>query len=277
MSSLIVGVGWRSAFLVLAAICMVVALPITAYSFRTKPSEIGLKPLGENPGDPSVSTVGDKDEHTRPRSVSVGLASRRARRWLLVVAFLFMGLVNGATLPNQVTNMTSVTVNGAKIVTGGHDPMWAGTVLSVYMVTVVIAKISLGAIYDRFGLRFGNILGSVACIVACVALCFPTTDLGPILAAVSFGIGTCMGTITPTIAASKQFGMADLGKVTCTITSLEMVGGTVGAIVSGVLFDATGSFASTWIVCLACSVVMLVFLLASEPIAAKLRSSVAGE
>ena len=70
--------------------------------------------------------------------------------------------------------------------------------------------------------------------------------------------------------------MADLGKVTGTITSLEMVGGTVGAIVSGVLFDATGSFASTWIVCLVCSVVMLVFLLASEPIAAKLRASVAG-
>jgi len=56
-----------------------------------------------------------------------------------------------------------------------------------------------------------------------------------------------------------------------------MVGGTMGAIVSGVLFDATGSFASTWIVCLMCSVVMLVFLLASEPIAAKLRASVAGE
>ena len=229
VSSLIVSVGWRSAFLVLAAVCIVAALPITAYSFRTKPSEIGLKPLGENPGDPSVSTAGDKDEHTAPE-VNVGWSriKKSPAFWLLVVAFLFMGLVNGA-------------------------------------------------IYDRFGLRFGNVLGSVACIVACVALCFPTTDLGPIVAAVSFGIGTCMGTITPTIAASKQFGMADLGKVTGTITSLEMVGGTVGAIVSGVLFDATGSFASTWIVCLACSVVMLVFLLASEPIAAKLRASVAGE
>lgn len=229
VSSLIVSVGWRSTFLVLAAVCIVAALPITAYSFRTKPSEIGLKPLGENPGDPSVSTAGDKDEHT---ALEVNVGWSRIKKspafWLLVVAFLFMGLVNGA-------------------------------------------------IYDRFGLRFGNVLGSVACIVACVALCFPTTDLGPIVAAVSFGIGTCMGTITPTIAASKQFGMADLGKVTGTITSLEMVGGTVGAIVSGVLFDATGSFASTWIVCLACSVVMLVFLLASEPIAAKLRASVAGE
>lgn len=229
VSSLIVSVGWRSTFLVLAAVCIVAALPITAYSFRTKPSEIGLKPLGENPGDPSVSTAGDKDEHTAPE-VNVGWSriKKSPAFWLLVVAFLFMGLVNGA-------------------------------------------------IYDRFGLRFGNILGSVACIVACVALCFPTTDLGPIVAAVSFGIGTCMGTITPTIAASKQFGMADLGKVTGTITSLEMVGGTVGAIVSGVLFDAMGSFASTWIVCLACSVVMFVFLLASEPIAAKLRASVAGE
>lgn len=229
VSSLIVSVGWRSTFLVLAAVCIVAALPITAYSFRTKPSEIGLKPLGENPGDPSVSTAGDKDEHTAPE-VNVGWSriKKSPAFWLLVVAFLFMGLVNGA-------------------------------------------------IYDRFGLRFGNVLGSVACIVACVALCFPTTDLGPIVAAVSFGIGTCMGTITPTIAASKQFGMADLGKVTGTITSLEMVGGTVGAIVSGVLFDATGSFASTWIVCLACSVVVLVFLLASEPIAAKLRASVAGE
>lgn len=229
VSSLIVSVGWRSTFLVLAAVCIVAALPITAYSFRTKPSEIGLKPLGENPGDPSVSTAGDKDEHTAPE-VNVGWSriKKSPAFWLLVVAFLFMGLVNGA-------------------------------------------------IYDRFGLRFGNVLGSVACIVACVALCFPTTDLGPIVAAVSFGIGTCMGTITPTIAASKQFGMADLGKVTGTITSPEMVGGTVGAIVSGALFDATGSFASAWIVCLACSVVMLVFLLASEPIAAKLRASVAGE
>ena len=229
VSSLIVSVGWRSTFLVLAAVCIVAALPITAYSFRTKPSEIGLKPLGENPGDPSVSTAGDKDEHTAPE-VNVGWSriKKSPAFWLLVVAFLFMGLVNGA-------------------------------------------------IYDRFGLRFGNVLGSVACIVACVALRFPTTDLGPIVAAVSFGIGTCMGTITPTIAASKQFGMADLGKVTGSITSLEMVGGTVGAIVSGVLFDAMGSFASTWIVCLACSVAMLVFLLASEPIAAKLRASVAGE
>ena len=274
VSSLIVSFGWRPAFLVLAAICMVFALPITAYSFRTSPREIGLRPLGENEGDVADSATGSKTAEPQV-SVRWALIKKHPSFWLLVIAFLLMGLVNGAILPNQVTNMTSVTVNGTKIVTGGHDPIWAGTVLSAYMVTVVIAKISLGAIYDRFGLRAGNILGSVACIIACAALCFPQTDIGPVVAAISFGIGTCMGTITPTIAASKQFGMADLGKVTGTITSLEMVGGTVGAIISGVLFDVSHSFASTWIVCLVCSAAMVAFLLISEPSAAKLRAEAA--
>ena len=276
VSGLIVGMGWRTAFLVLAVVCLVVALPITAYSFRTSPREIGLEPLGE--GEEAAASDKKGTAAGEPQ-VSVGWAriKKSSSFWLLVIAFLLMGLVNGAILPNQVTNMTSVTVSGTQIVTGGHDPIWAGSVLSAYMVTVVIAKISLGAIYDRFGLRMGNILGSVACIVACVALCFPATDMGPIIAAISFGIGTCMGTVTPTIAASKEFGMADLGKVTGTITSLEMVGGTVGSILSGVLFDASGSFVSTWIVCLVCSVVMIVFLLASEPGAAALRRRVLEE
>lgn len=276
VSGLIVGMGWRTAFLVLAIVCLVVALPITAYSFRTSPREIGLAPLGEGEEDsPKESKAGTSKTNSEPQ-VSVGWSriKKSSSFWLLVIAFLLMGLVNGAILPNQVTNMTSVTVSGTQIVTGGHDPIWAGSVLSAYMVTVVIAKISLGAIYDRFGLRMGNILGSVACIIACVALCFPATDLGPIIAAISFGIGTCMGTVTPTIAASKQFGMRDLGKVTGTITSLEMVGGTVGSILSGVLFDASGSFVSTWIVCLVCSVLMVVFLLISEPQAAALRREV---
>ncbi len=146
------------------------ALPITAYSSAPSLPRSALSRRRE-PGRSVRLDGGDKDEPTAPE-VSVGWFRVKKSRafWLLVVAFLFMRLVNRAVLANQVTNMTSVTVNGAKIVTGGHDPLWAGTVLSAYMVTIVIAKISLGAIYDRFGLRFGNILGSVACIITCVAL-----------------------------------------------------------------------------------------------------------
>lgn len=81
VSSLIVSVGWRSAFLVLAAICMMAALPITAYSFRTKPSEIGLKPLGENPAIRPSRRPATRTSTRRPRLTLAGLASRRARRF----------------------------------------------------------------------------------------------------------------------------------------------------------------------------------------------------
>ena len=50
VSSLIVSVGWRSAFLVLAAVCMVAALPITLTPSAPSLPSIGLKPLGGEPG-----------------------------------------------------------------------------------------------------------------------------------------------------------------------------------------------------------------------------------
>ena len=56
-----------------------------------------------------------------------------------------------------------------------------------------MAKVSLGAIYDRFGLKVGTTLGTIASTAAAVFLCFAATDWGPILACVFFAFATCMG------------------------------------------------------------------------------------
>lgn len=271
VSSLIVSYGWRPAFLMLALICFVASFPITAFAFHTRPQDIGLEPYGA--GDAAAEAAADASKNpAEPEGLGWAKVSKSASFWLLVISFIVMGVVNLAVLGNQVTNMTSVTVNGEEIVTGGHSLTWAGSVMSVYMVTVVIAKISLGAIYDKFGLRIGNVLGSIACIVACAALCFPATDWGPYVAGISFGIGTCMGTVAPTVAASKLYGMRDLGKISGWITSLEMAGGVVGSYLSGVIFDMAHSFIPMWIICGVCSAVMLVGLLAAEASAAKLQA-----
>lgn len=263
VSSAIVTYGWRVALLILAAICFVASFPVTAFAFHTHPSELGLEPYGEGETAAEAQSPEAKTD-TDFAGRGWEFVRRHSSFWLLAGAFLLMGVVNVAVLGNQVTNMTSVTMNGEKIITGGHDLTWAGTVMSVNLVTVVIAKISLGAIYDRFGLRFGNVLGSVACIVASVALCFPATNVGPYVAAVAFGIGTCMGTVAPTVAASKLYGMRDLGKVSGMITSIEMAGGVAGALLSGLMFDTARSFVPVWIMCGICSAVMLVGLLAAE-------------
>lgn len=267
-SAMIEASGWRDAFLLLAVVCLAASLPLVIFTFRTRPSDIGLAPYG----------VGQVEQRKQDRSpdapvtVSVGwkVLRKNAGFWMLVVGFVMMGVVNGAVITNSIANMTSVTLDGVEVVTGGHSTMWAGSVWSFYLALVIVMKVLLGAIYDRFGLKAGTILGTLTSMAAGVALCFPATDVGPILAVVFFSFATCMGTVAPPIMVSKEYGKKDLGTVTGIVTAFEMFGAAVGSVASGLMFDAWLSFAPVWIMTIVASAIMGVTLLASVPAARKL-------
>lgn len=267
-SAMIVNSGWRSAFLLLAVICLVASLPLVIIAFRNHPSDKGLEPYGAGESD---KVAADKSPDA-PVTVSIGwkVLRKNAGFWMLIIGFVAMGVVNGAIITNSISNMTAVVVDGTEIVSGGHSTIWAGNVWSFYLAVVIVAKISLGAIYDRWGMKTGTILGTIACLVASIALCFPATVWGPIAAALFFGFGTCMGTVSPPVMAVKEYGQKDLGTVTGIITAFEMLGAAAGAVISGVIFDSYLSFAPAWIMCMVASVVMGITLLLSIPAARKL-------
>lgn len=264
-SAMIVGYGWRTAFQLLAVICVVAGLPLVVVAFRNRPIDKGLEPYGAGRVEQQKS---DRSPDT-PVTVSMGwkVLRRSAAFWMMIVGFVMMGIDNGAIITNSIANMTSMTLHGTEVVTGGHSTIWAGNVWALYLAIVIVAKISLGAIYDRWGMRTGTILGAAASFAAAIALCFPTTDWGPILAVVFFGFGTCMGTVAPPMMTVKEFGKKDLGTVTGIVTAFEMLGAAIGAVVSGVLFDAYLTFTPAWIMVMIATAVMAVALLASIPAA----------
>jgi MFS family permease len=265
-STMIVNYGWRSAFLLLAAICLIAALPISIVAFRNRPSDKGLLPYGSGQTETRVKQDRSPDA---PVTIAIGWKTLRTSSgfWLLILGFIMMGIINGAIITNSVSNMTSVTLDGEVIVTGGHDTIWAGYVWSLYLGIVIVAKIALGAIYDHLGLRAGTIIGSVACVIASIALCFPASNWAPLVAAVAFGFGTCMGTVSPPVMSVKEYGKKDIGLITGIVTAFELFGAAVGAVVSGVFFDAFHSFVPAWLMALAASVVMGITLLGSIPAA----------
>ncbi|MEG1560927.1 MAG: MFS transporter [Raoultibacter sp.] len=267
-SAMIANSGWRSAFLLLAVVCCVCALPIAVIMFRSRPSDKGLVPYGAG----QVEQAKADRSPDKPVGVSIGwkVLSKNGGFWLLVVGFVMMGIVNGAIITNSISNMTSVTLNGVEVVTGGHTTLWAGSVWSFYLAVVIFAKISLGAIYDRWGMLVGTVLGTITSVAAGIALCFPATDAGPILACLFFGFATCMGTVAPPIMVVKEYGKKDLGTVTGIVTAFEMLGAAIGAVVSGVMFDAYLSFFPVWIMVIVASLLMGVALLASIPAARRL-------
>ena len=270
-SQIIVNWGWRTAFLVLAVIAAVAALPIALVAFRNRPADKGLMPYGS---DPRIPVKPDKSTDS-PVTVAVGWKVLRTNSgfWILILGFVAMGIINGAVITNAVTNMTDVSLSdGTQVVLGGHDKIWAGYVWALYLGVVIVGKVILGLVYDRFGLRAGTVLGTVACFLAAIALCFPATDIAPIIAAVTFGFGTCMGTVSPPVMVVKQYGKKDLGLVTGIVTAFELFGAAVGAVLSGLLFDAFLTFVPAWIMVLAAAIVMGFTLMASIPAAASLAA-----
>ena len=262
VSNIIASAGWRPAMMVLGVICLVASLPIPLIFFRNKPSDKGLVPYGAHLSEEEIKAAENKKKKYQEAdpmvNVSVGwkVLRKNVSFWLLAIGFFLMGAINAEIVVNNVSNMTSVTVDGVEVVTGGHSVVWAGYVMSLQMIVVLFAKIIMGSIFDRFGMVKASWLGALMCALASIALCFPTTDIGPILAAIFFGFGTCLATIGPSIMVTKQFGRRDAGKLTGIIVAVQSFGGIVGAIVSGQTFDAFGSFIPAWIIALVLSVIM---------------------
>ncbi|MFR4803375.1 MAG: MFS transporter [Eggerthellaceae bacterium] len=123
------------------AMCVVLTLPIVLpFSHRSRPTRARTRG-----GADCVKSRPTPPKRPRPRNIcwkeSAGSSRRSAPFWVMVLGFVAMGLVNGCILTNQVSNMTSITVNGTEIVTAGI-PEWASVVLSANLVTVVFASLS---------------------------------------------------------------------------------------------------------------------------------------
>lgn len=258
ITTLIENIGWRGAYVTMAVVCLVLTLPIAVIFFRRRPADIGLEPYG---GADYVELKKGR-EVKKPVVDEEVLAQTGWRElrtnipfWLLVLGFIVMGFINGAVITNQVSNMTSITLTSGEVITGGHPAEWASAVLSVYLLTVVVGKVITGVLFDYFGLNVPVILSSIACMIASVGLCFPQTDWGPYLAAVTFGFGTCLGTVAPAIIISRAFGKLDLGLVNGVVVGASLFGYAIGTALSGSVFDAFHTFQPIWIACFITSII----------------------
>ncbi len=270
-SALIQGPGWRMALVVMGIVCLTCSLPLTIAVFANHPSDVGLEMFGAGALEEEIpQTVPD---NTSDVDLGWQVVRKSPAFWLLIIGFVMMGVCNGAIIVNNNTVFTGVQLGDTYVTLGGHDATWAANVLAFMMFVVIIGKVSLGAVYDKLGLNAGTLLGAITTMLALVCLFFPQTDWGPILQAVFFGFGTCLGTVAPPIMAVKEYGQKDIGMITGVITAFEMFGVAIGAVVSGVMFDATLSFNSTWVFCLVCTVIMLIALNASVPLSRKLVDS----
>lgn len=231
--------GWRTAYLVLAAVVLVGVAPVEALVLRGRPEDIGLLKDGRDPAERKVqstsvsSRVVDKD--WAARSWTIGSAVRTRRFWLL---FVMLGTGNIAAQMLMVHQV-------AYLVDTGYDRLFAASVMGLVGLISVGGKFGWGWASDRLGREVTWTLG-FSCLIVGIGLLAVTraAQAGFVvyLYALMFSLGYAVAPPLGPAAASDVFSGRKFGSIYGILGVGNGLGSAGGAWSAGFIFDLTGSY-----------------------------------
>jgi len=218
--------GWRNSYLLIAGIFLVVGLPISRL-MRLNPSEKGLLPDG-------VKEMAEEEHNSSPSTVDF-----TPKQAIKTKAFLLLFAMN-AFLTFAV-QMVMVHLK-AYAVGSGIEEMVAATALGVVGGSSILGRIAMGTASDKIGRGMSFF---IACLLMAVMMLWLMRARQPwhfYLFSVIFGIG--YGSWVPLFPAiiADWFGSKSHGTILGVLMLAPGIGGALGSLSGGFVFDATGSY-----------------------------------
>lgn len=236
--------GWRAAFAVYAAGCLLLAVPAVFLLIRDGPEPLGLAPDGRAAPAPAQSAAAAD-------GLSVAAALRTVTFWAitLTTAFLFSAVY-------------AISEHWVLFTTGqGMSVETAAWLLSFYYLMGVVGRFVWGPLFDRYPKkRVGlAIVSGMAAMVAVLAFGHELSYV-PHLYALVFGF--CYGGflfLFPLLLA-EYFGLRELGKIIGASATVSAVLASLSPTLTGLLFDLTKSYQAAFAFITALAVVGVLLL-----------------
>lgn len=260
VQSLIGRAGWRTACVALGLLVLGLLAPLNLL-LRRRPQDLGLEPDGDRtpPGAPSPAQAANVvDAAWAAVDWTAGRAMRTARFWWMTLGF-FSGLYAWYAVQVHQTKY---------LVEVGFSPTYAAWALGWVSLVAVPGQIALGHLSDRIGREWVWTVGSAGFVICYLALILlrhaPSSPLLALMVVaqglLGYGLTSVIGAIPAEVFQGRHYG---------TIFGMLMVasigGGAAGPWVTGVLHDATGSYAAAFWIALACSTVSAVAIWLAAP------------
>jgi MFS family permease len=216
---LLLNVGWRQTLIILGlgALCLGM---VAAFSMA--------RPPGSGQDGTPVPQSGQ----------SFGQAQRSRAFWsLCAIQFLFFS--------SLLTVPTHLAVHGTDL---GMTTQTAAILLSVLGAASIAGRLTVGAIADRIGSKrallvcFTVLLGSLLGFI----IVHDHTHLFVVVAFYGFSHGGLFTVVSPLVA--EYFGMKSHGAIFGTILFCGTVGGAIGPILAGRIFDVQGSYQLAFVI-----------------------------
>uniref|UniRef100_UPI00333F30BF MFS transporter n=1 Tax=Castellaniella defragrans TaxID=75697 RepID=UPI00333F30BF len=224
---------WRSSWFILGFLPILILVPLAIFVLRREPSDMGLLPFGEKPGDPADPAPA---QDALP-DLTLAEAMRSPGFWFLMVGWNLCDFVLKGALLHKIPAAESL----------GFSTVQAGGVVLTYGVFAILGKLLTGFIADHCSTKL--IILGLSALQAAGLILFISADsawemqLGyGVLSGLSAG-GLIM--IMPFLLASL-FGRKNQGVIMGAITPMVVLSGVGGPMLAALLFDMTGSYAAAF-------------------------------
>ena len=214
--------GWRNAFLIEAAVPILLFAAILAL-VKSRPSEKGLEPYG---GAPKASVLGGD-----PDGMSFGDAIRTRTFWALAFAAMTTFYCILGAQAHLILHLTDQGFSRATAASG----------LTVLFGMALIGKFVFGLLVDHLKPK-RVLLGNIAVMLVGAVLLASIHESALWPAVILFGIGWGGLYTLLQLLTVESFGLKASGKILGTITVLDAIGGGLGIWLTGLLYDRTGSY-----------------------------------
>jgi MFS family permease len=241
--------GWRMAFALSGITIMVVVIPVVLLAIRTHPSDVGLEPYRD----------ADDDTSDAEANWGVGVKEALSMRsfWQIAAVMLTMGLVAGGLGNHCVAYLTDLE----------HSPDRAAFAWSLVMGVMILGKLSIGPLADRWSAR--NAMAG-ACVLFAVSIAI-LTSAQPywivLVFAALYGFACGAPLVLNPLLTSGYLGMKNFGALYGVLNIMGTVGGAIGPVGAGIYFDRQGTYLPVFYVFIVMMLIAAVVAISIRPLA----------
>jgi MFS family permease len=238
--------GWRSTCIALGVLILVLLTPLNLL-LRKRPEELGLAPDGDaaRPG----SSINASLKVVDPAWAAIDWTLRRAmhtsRFWWVASGYAAAMFAWYAVQVHQTKYLMEV----------GFSGQYAAWALGFVSLVAIPGQIALGHISDRIGREWVWTVGSLGFALSYAALLLmeklPSAGLLWFMVITQGFLGYSLTSVIGAIP-SEIFEGRHYGGIFGTLMGVGIVGGAIGPWVTGLAYDATGSYAPGFAIAIGC-------------------------
>ncbi|MFC1993505.1 MFS transporter [Chloroflexota bacterium] len=232
--------GWSTTYFVLGIIT-VTLLVLVAQLLRRDPQQKGQLPYGYTETEQDGLILED-------RGFSLHEAIVTRQFWLLCAVFIISGFIMHSLIVHVVANATDM----------GVSTIVAANILTVFGGLNIVGRIGMGSISDKIGSKRSLVIGFSLLLVSSILLHVTRNAWMFFIFAVVFGLGTGSLIALQPLLVSESFGLKSLGLILGMLSLGFTIGGAIGPVVAGHLFDISGNYYWVFTLCAASAIIALI-------------------